>query len=217
MTADRPAVVIIGAGGHAKVVVDMLQDNADFNLVGCVSQTANSTGLLGLPSMGNDEALPRIMASGVRHAFVAVGDNRLRAELMRHVAQLGFSLVNAVSRRAVISARVALGAGIAIMAGAVINVDSVVEDGVIINTGATVDHDCRIGACAHIAPGTHLAGNVTIGEGTFLGVGCSVIPGRTIGAWSTIGAGSAVVRDIPGRVVAVGVPATILKRLDTTP
>lgn len=214
MTAERTPVVILGAGGHAKVIVDLLQDNGEFLIAGFINPAGE--GLLGLPSLGSDADLPKVLAGGVRHAFVAVGNNRLRAELMRHLTQLGFFLVNALSRRAIISARVALGAGIAIMPGAVINVDTVIDDGAIINTGATVDHDGRIGSCAHVAPGTHLAGKVSVGEGAFLGVGCSVIPECSIGAWSTVGAGSVVIRDIPAHVVAVGVPARILKRLDTT-
>jgi UDP-perosamine 4-acetyltransferase len=212
MTADGAPVILLGSGGHAKVIIDMLLDRNDCRLAGCVTFETDAADLLGLPILGNDDALGGLFASGLRHVFVAIGDNRVRAERLKHVRGLGFTIVNAISRHATVSSRATLGQGVAIMPGAVINVDTIVEDGAIINTGATVDHDCRIGACAHIAPGTHLAGNVTIGEGTFLGVGTSVIPRRAIGAWSTIGAGSAIVRDIGDRVTAVGVPARVIKR-----
>lgn len=211
MTRDDAPVIVMGAGGHAKVIIDMLLDRDEQRLAGCVTFDTGAADVLGLPILGNDDALGRLFASGLRHVFVAIGDNRVRAERLRHVRALGFTVVNAISRHATVSPRVTLGQGVAIMPGAVINVDTVVEDGAIINTGATVDHDCRIGACAHIAPGSHLAGNVTVGAGTFLGVGTSVIPRRSIGAWSTIGAGSAVVRDIGDRVTAVGVPARVIK------
>lgn len=212
MTAARPAVVIIGAGGHAKVIVDILEERQEFELAGCISPDASA--LLGLPVLGGDEALPRILSSGIRHAFVAIGSNRVRAERMRHAVQLGFSIVNAVSGSATVSRRATLRTGVAIMPGAVVNVDTVVEDGAIINTGATVDHDCRIGAYAHIGPGATLAGTVIVGEGAFLGAGSCVIPLRTVGAWSTVGAGAVVVRDVPERVTTAGVPARILNRTD---
>ncbi len=208
----RTAVVIIGAGGHAKVVIDMLQERGEFELTGCVSADPDFRAILDVPVLGGDDALPRILSSGVRHAFVAIGENRLRAALTLHVLGLGFSVVNAISRHAVVSRRATLGAGIAIMPGASINVDTIVADGAIINTGATVDHDCRIGAYAHLGPGTNLAGTVVVGEGAFLGAGCCVIPGCAVGAWSTVGAGAAVVRDVAERVTAAGVPARVLKR-----
>jgi UDP-perosamine 4-acetyltransferase len=217
MTNDRSPLVVMGAGGHAKVIVDMLLERAEFWLAGCITHETDVTDVLGLPILGGDDALSRVFASGVRHAFVAIGNNRVRADRMQHARGIGFTIVNAISRHAIVSSRVTLGAGIAIMPGAVINVDTVVGDGAIINTGATVDHDCRIGAFAHIAPGTHLAGNVTVGEGAFLGVGTSVIPRRAIGSWTTIGAGSAVVRDIGEGVTAVGVPARVTRTTDGRP
>jgi UDP-perosamine 4-acetyltransferase len=214
MTNDRSPLIVIGGGGHAKVIVDMLIERAEYWLAGCITHEADAADVLGLPILGDDDALAGVYASGVRHAFVAIGNNRVRADRLQYARAIGFTIVNAISSYAILSTRVRLGAGIAIMPGAVINVDSVVEDGAIINTGATVDHDCRIGACAHIAPGTHLAGNVTVGEGAFLGIGTAVIPRRTIGAWATIGAGSAVVRDIGEGVTAVGVPARVIKATD---
>lgn len=212
MSANGGRVVIVGAGGHAKVIIDLLQARGGVQLAGCVSRESGE--VLGLPWLGDDDALPQILASGLRQAFVAIGDNRLRAELIRRLAGLGFSLVNAISPQAIVSSRTMLGTGVAIMPGAIVNVDSIVEDGAIINTAAHLDHDCRIGACAHIGPGSKLAGNVTIGEGAFLGVGTCVIPRRSVGAWSMVGAGAVVVRDIPSHVTAVGVPARVLERTD---
>jgi UDP-perosamine 4-acetyltransferase len=162
--------------------------------------------VLGLTVLGSDDILPELFRSGVQHAFVALGDNRARLSVSQRLAHSGFRLVNAVSRRAVVSRHARLGTGVAIMPGAVINADAVLEDGAIVNTGASIDHDCRIGRYAHIAPGSSLAGNVTIGEGVLLGAGSSVIPGRSVGPWSIIGA---------GEITAVGVPARVVKRQDT--
>ena len=124
MTGGRPAIVIVGAGGHARVVVDMLQQRADFELAGCVSPEP-AADLLGLPVLGGDDSLADIFSSGVRHAFVAIGDNRVRAERLRHARQIGFVIANAISPHAVISPRATIGTGIAIMPGAVVNVGSV--------------------------------------------------------------------------------------------
>ena len=208
---SKPRTVVVGAGGHAKVVLDILLDRGDVELVGCVAADAGADSVLGVPILGSDDMLSGVFASGVRHAFIAIGENKVRAKLQRHVESIGFSVVNAISRHAVLSSRVRLGTGIVIMPGAVVNVDTEVGNGAIINTSAHIDHDGNIGAFAHIGPGCALAGNVTIGEGAFLGAGTTVIPRRSIGAWTTAGAGAVVVRDLPDGVIAVGVPARVLR------
>jgi UDP-perosamine 4-acetyltransferase len=205
-------IIIVGASGHAKVILDILQDLDAVEIVGCTSGDSADAGkqLLGVPVLGDDRLLPKLYAQGVRAAFVAVGDNRLRRKLMRDVLAAGFELANAISPRAVVSRRVKLGVGVAVMPGAVLNACSVIGDGSIVNTGATVDHDCRLGPCVHVAPGTNLAGCVTIGEGAFLGTGARVIPRITVGHWAIVGAGAVVINDIPDHVTAVGVPASII-------
>lgn len=202
-------VVVIGGGGHAKVIIEIIQDAGQFEIAGCTVGDSGVSSVLDVPVLGDDSQLPRIYASGVRHAFVATGNNRLRRSLAEKVLAAGFRLVNAVSPRALLSRRMELCSGVAIMPGAVVNPCSRLGNGCIINTGATVDHDCHIGDWAHIAPGTNLAGCVTVGEGAFLGIGSSVIPKTSIGEWTTVGAGAVVIRDLPAYVTAVGVPARI--------
>jgi len=202
-------LVVLGGGGHAKVVIEILQDAGQYDVIGCTDGNATSGSVLNVPVLGGDSELARIYASGVRNAFVAVGDNRLRRRLTKTARDIGFHLVNALSPHATVSRSVEFCSGIAIMAGAVINSCSRLGDGCIINTGATVDHDCAIGNWTHIAPGTNLAGRVIVGEGVFLGIGSRVIPGISIGEWSIVGAGAVVVRDLPAGITAVGVPATI--------
>lgn len=207
----NPQVVVLGASGHAKVVLEMLEEAGQWDIVGCTGAREHGGRLLNYPVLRGDEVLPALYEAGVRHAFVAIGDNRLRQQATRRAHDLGFVLINAISRRASVSSKVKLGCSVAVMASAAINVDSVLGDGVIVNTGASVDHDCRIGAYAHIGPGVRLAGGVEAGEGAFLGIGSCVIPGVRIGSWAIVGAGAAVIRDVPEGATAVGVPARVIR------
>lgn len=202
--------VVIGAGGHAKVIIDILQD-AGCRPIGCTTTDPNVKDVLGVPVLGNDSELPRLYSDGVRTAFIAIGDNRKRLKISNAVRAIGFQLMNAISPHAVIARSARLGQGIAVMPGVVINACAQIGDGAIINTGATIDHDCIIGDYAHVAPGSNLAGCVRLGEGAFLGTGSRAIPEVSVGSWTTVGAGGVIIRNLPENVVAVGVPAAAIK------
>lgn len=204
-------VVVIGGSGHAKVLVDVIEQTADVEIVGFVSMNEQDK-LFGYPRLGNDDVLPEVFDLGVKSALVAVGDNRRRNQSIDAVRKCGFKLVSAISPAAVVSKYVRVGEGVAILAGAIVNADSHLGDGVIVNTNASIDHDCIIGRCVHIAPGASVAGCVRLEEGVLLGIGSSVIPGVTIGPWTRVGAGAAVVRDLPANVLALGVPAVLSKK-----
>ena len=207
--ALKPQLVILGTGGHAKVVIEMLEQVGEVRIAGCTGVLPAQTEILGYPILGDDSTLAALLKSGIDHAFIAIGDNALRLKLLKLTRSLGFKLVNAVSPHAVVSPRAIIGEGVAIMSGAVINVDAKIGDCAIVNTGATIDHDCVLGAGCHIGPGVNLAGCVTLREGAFLGVGCCVIPHVSIGAWTVVGAGGVVISDLPEKVLAVGVPARV--------
>lgn len=211
----KERVVIIGSGGHAKVIIELFVDQGDFKIEGCVAAGEQSGSLLGFPILGDDSVLPGLFQDGVRYAFVAIGDNRLRSRISEKLTQMGFTLASVVSPAAHVSKSATIGCGVAIMAGVIINASASIGDNSIINTGATIDHDCVIGANCHIAPGTNLAGNVSIGTGSFLGIGCRAIPKIKVGEWTVLGAGSTITCDIPDHVLALGVPARILKPLST--
>ena len=204
-------LIILGAGGHARSVMDILLQNGEFDVAGCIDLQPGE--VLGMPVIGSDNDLESFYTKGIQHIFVAIGDNRLRNRLFQKVTSIGFRVVNVISWQAMISPRVVLGQGICIMAGAVINVNTVIGDNCIINTRCSIDHDCSIGRSAHIAPGVTLSGSVRAGEGVHIGTGSAVIDGITIGDWAYIGAGAAVVRDIPAGVLAYGVPARVIKKL----
>lgn len=213
LTHDRTAdcrLVIIGAGGHAKVAADCLRHHYD--IVGHLDRNARS--LDSLHVLGDDSALPELRRQGIPFVFVAVGDNALRLRLARLAVSEGFTLATAISPRAYVAPSVSVGAGTAIMAGAIVQPDTVIGELSIVNTGATVDHDGRIGSCCHIAPGCSLSGGVEVGDGTMLGTGTKVIDGITIGEGAVIGAGAVVVRDIPAYSLAMGVPARVVNTLE---
>ena len=207
-----PAVVVIGAGGHAKVVVELIRAQGRYDVVGCTDPAPERGDVVGAPILGGDDILPDLYAQGVRHCFVALGDNPLRMKVARRVTSLGFELINAISPNAIVSPTARLGHGVAVMAGAVINAATVVEDLAIINTRSVVDHDCQIGEAAHVAPRAALAGGVRIGPLAFVGAGATIVPGISVGESSIIGAGATVISNLGPNLVAVGVPARPVQR-----
>lgn len=197
-------VVIVGGGGHAKVVIDILQLSGEHDVIGVLDQGAERSGLLGVPILGGDDMLETLKARGAGGVIVALGDNQQRRALFNRAVLAGLEPVNAIHPTAIISRHSRVGRGIVMVAHVAINADCEVGDNVILNTSSSVDHDGRIGESVHIAPGCHLSGNVTVGEGAFIGTGCSVKDGISIGAWSVIGAGTAVYRDVPAKHRVVG-------------
>lgn len=193
-------LLIVGAGGHAKVVVDAARA-ARIDIAGVIGEPDGRTDLLGIRI---SESAQRITADAF---IIAVGDNRVRAELFETYRAAGMHPAVVVHPSAVISAGVEIGGGTFVAAGVVVNVDACIGENVILNTACAVDHDCHIGDHAHIGPRSGLCGGVTVGTGVLVGVGCSVIPTRSVGDWAVVGAGSAVVRDVPANSLYAGVPA----------
>jgi UDP-perosamine 4-acetyltransferase len=205
------AIVVVGAGGHAKVCIELLQAMGQ-TVAFCIGADDASGSCLGVPVLPGDEHIARLRQDGFDRAFIAVGNNEARLRLGGQVTDLGFELVNAISPAALVSPSARLGSGVALMAGVVINAATTIDDLAIINTGATIDHDCYIGVAAHVAPQSGLAGNVTVGSCSFLGVGTKVIPGCHIGEGVIIGAGGVVISDVPDGVTVVGVPTRIVSK-----
>jgi len=207
---NQSSVFIVGTGGHAKVVIELFRAEGRYQIAGLIDNDPASRSLLGIQVIGTDSDFERLHARGMDKAFVAIGDNKTRLKIGHELERLGFDIVNAISPTAVISPTTRLGHGIAIMAGVIINAETRIDDYAVINTRASIDHDGSIGAGAHIGPGVTLAGNVKVGALAFLGVGTHVIPTVSIGEGAIIGAGSCVVRSIPPRALARGVPARVV-------
>jgi len=207
--APPPRIVIIGAGDHGRVVLELLraagEDPAGFVEPG-PSDSALDRVVDGLRVIGDlhDELG---WAADAPRFVCALGDNRRRATAFERCLSLGLEPVAAVHPTAIVLAGARIAPGAMVCAGAVIGVAASIAADAIVNTGATVDHDNRIGPHATVAPGAHLAGRVEIGEGAFVGMGASVIEGLHIGDWALVAAGAAVIRDVAPSERVAGVPA----------
>src|SRR5689334_9742959 len=196
-------VVVIGAGGHAKVVIEAVRAHGS-EVVGLIDPSPGVSSVLGVQVLGGDDALPDLRCQGLDAAVVALGGNALRERVGRRMRELDFALPCVVHPSALLSPSARLGTGVVIMARAVVGSETVISDLAIINTGAIIDHDNEIGVAAHVAPGCALAGNVRVGARALVGVGSAVRPGIRVGADAVVGAGSAVVADVPDRAVVGG-------------
>ncbi|MGB7160369.1 MAG: acetyltransferase [Tepidisphaeraceae bacterium] len=210
-------VIILGAGGHGKVVLDILRAAGEHRPVGFVDadRTLAGTIVCGLPVLGPSNLLPKLRQQKIKGAIVAIGDNRTRRSCAALVREHGFELVNAIHPAAVVSPGATIGRNVVVCAGACICVDVKLADSVIVNTNAVVDHECEIDEAAHVCPGALLAGRVRVGAGAFVGLGAKVIQCLTIGAGAVIGAGCVVIEDVPAGATVVGVPARVIKFAST--
>lgn len=217
MSRDRRLVVVAGAGGHAKSVIELLLERDDLEVVGCTSADGVGAPVLGVSVVGPDRLLSELFARGVDLSVAAIGDNSKRRRVSEQLQTIGFTLVTLISSAAKVARASELGAGTVVMPGGIVRAGATVADGVIINTAASVDHDCIIEGFAHLAPGVRLGGGVQVGRNAFLGIGSTVAPGVRIGDDAVIGAGSLVLRDIRARVVAFGSPARAVRTLEGGP
>ena len=210
------AVVGLGAGGHAKVVIEILRFSHAIEVMGLLDpkRALWDSKVLGILVLGDDDMLAALRDQGGRHAFVglgSIGDARPRTALYAKARDHGFEIVSAVHPEATVSPSAEVGHGPTIMAAAVINAEARLGDNVIVNTGALVEHDCVLADHVHIATGARLASEVQVGEGAHVGVGASVRQGIQIGERAIVGAGAVVVADVPDGIVVVGVPARVLR------
>lgn len=189
-------IVLIGGGGHAKVVIDAIKCGREFNIYGIVDRRLKKgESVLGIRVIGDDAVLPEVFKKGIKHAFIgvgSVGDCKIRKKIYDNLKKIGFCLPIIIHPKAVVSKAVELGEGTFVAAGAVINPGTEIGRNVIVNTRSSIDHDCSIGNFVHIAPGATLSGEVKVGDETHVGTGASVIQGIRIGKRNMIPAGYAV-------------------------
>jgi UDP-perosamine 4-acetyltransferase len=160
--------------------------------------------------LGQVNLLPKVRQQKIRHAIVAIGDNRSRQSYLKALRDHDFTLINAIHPMAYVSAAATVGLGVVVCAGGVIGAEARIADGVIVNTSAVVDHECVVGECVHLAPGALLAGRVRVEMGAFVGLGARVIQCLSVGEWAMVGAGATVIRDVAANVTVVGTPARVM-------
>ncbi len=203
-------ILIVGGGGHAKVVISILNKNREYEVFGYVDQS-NRGEILGVRYLGNDEILNELfMNKVVKQAVVGIGgiENLIRREeISKRVAGIGYSFPKVVSTYAMVNEDVDISEGTTVMDGVVINTGVRVGRFCIINTASSIDHDCVIGDFTHVAPGTTISGGVKLGNRVLLGTGASIIHYINICDNVTIGAGAVVTKDIEDPGTYVGIPA----------
>lgn len=204
-------LMILGAGGHAKVVIEVARA-AGWEPVAALAPEKTGS-VLGVPLRGGDDDAPALWRQGlVDAAAVAIGDNRLRRRLAKRLRGFGCPLPVLVHPAATISPTARLGEGTVVMAGAVVNADAVIGRDCIVNTGAVVEHDCVLGDGVHAAPRSVMGGSCRFGDLALFGIGASARPGVTVGEAAIVGAGAVVVRDIADAAVVGGAPARPIAR-----
>jgi len=211
---NRP-VVVIGAGGHAKVVVDaLLLLGAELLCLTDTDSAKHGTSVLGVPVLGDDSLLTDYPPGSVDLAM-GVGSARVspsRRRIFEQMKRMGYNFRTLIHPGALIGREVLLGEGCQVMAGAVIQAGSALGMNVLVNTRASVDHDCRIGDHAHVGPGAVLGGDVTLGADCHIGCGAALIHGVQLGCGVQVGAGAAVISHCNDETIVLGVPGKELVR-----
>ncbi len=203
-------IVIIGGGGHARVLISIVKKLNRFDILGYVD-TQDRGIIFDVNYLGDDAILQSIITQFPQcSAALGIGTvhtGEKRRSIYQRIKKIGFSFPSIVSPVAVVNSNTEIYEGVVIMDGAVINCGSIIGQGSIINTNSTIDHDCTIGEFVHIAPGSVLCGNVTVGFLTLIGAGATVIQGISIAGNCVIGAGSVIIENIDETGTFAGNPA----------
>jgi sugar O-acyltransferase (sialic acid O-acetyltransferase NeuD family) len=211
--------VIIGAGGHSRVVYDIMRYDQNTDVVSFIDNTPRGTeeSIMGVPVRGGHDVVPDLIDQyDVSGFIVAVGDNEIRQSHFDTFCDMGLEPVSAINPESFISKTAIIGPCSVVASGVDVSTNVEVGENSILNTGAVVDHETTIGPHTHIAPGSTVAGRVTIGQKTFVGMGSTIRDSVDVGENVTIGAGSVVLEDIPSNVTVAGAPAEIKKQKDNS-
>lgn len=208
-------IVLLGAGGQAKIVLDLIDKNKQYDVLAILddNQLIHNTKLLNQPVVGDLDKIQDYSKNEVGF-IVCIADNLRRKEIFNKVVKLGYEPLNVIAKTSNISNFAKLGKGIAIADYCNVHPDVTLGDNIIIGPMSSVAHDSLVESHVHLSSGCRLAGNVTIKECADLGTAVSVIPGKTIGENSVLGAGAVVVKDIEPNCLAVGIPAKKIKKFE---
>lgn len=203
------SILIIGNGGHAKVVRDVIEAEGNYKVSGYLDD--NIEKMYKEKDLIFDN-LRNIQLYQENYYFViAIGNNKIRNKIFDKINVSSERFPALIHPRAIISKTAEIGNGTVVMPGAIVNAETVIGQHAIINTGSVVEHDCVIKDYTHISPGAVLTGNVSVGESTQVGANATVIPNLKIGAHVMVGAGSTVISDVRDNVMVVGSPAKVIK------
>lgn len=215
MSVTDERLFVYGASGHGKVVADILLAGG-LTVDGFIDDAPSGPEprlVLGLPVVGSSAWLYERAREGRVAVALGIGSNRVRARIAAVCRERGVRLVTAVHPSAILSRFATVGEGAVVMAGAAINPGASVGEGAIVNTGVVLEHDVVVGDYGHLSANAATGGAASLGRFSHLGLGGVILPGIRVGDHTVVGAGAVVVRDLPDRVVALGVPARIHRRL----
>lgn len=210
---DSKPVIIIGAGDHAKVLLDILLDQNE-NIIGLTDKSiSKGTQIYGVSVIGDDSEILKYKTDEIElvNGIGSIGDTSLRRKVFESLKGNGFVFKTVIHPTAIISKRAKIGEGVQLLAGSVVNPEAEIGDNTIINTKSSIDHGCIIGNHCHVAPGCTFSGCVRVGDSSHIGTGTSIIQGINIGKKVLIGAGSVVLHDVRDNEKAYGVPARVQK------
>lgn len=193
-------IVLLGVGGHAKSVIDCIERQGQYRIIGGVDKRERGNICYrGYEVIGEDDSLEKLYCQGIRNAFVTVGylgRSSVRDHLYEKLKQIGFRLPNIIDPSAVVSKDVVMGEGNFIGKLAMLNAETRIGNMCIINSGALVEHECRIGDFSHVSVGTVLCGQVIVGRHTFVGAGSTLIQGIKVGDDCIVAAGVTVRKNV---------------------
>jgi UDP-perosamine 4-acetyltransferase len=210
----KSSVIILGAGGHARVLLDILLLQGEVEVLGFLDPSLKDCVVQGVRVIGDDSMLPALREQADCF-IVGVGSNsdtRARINLFEQAVQHGYRPLSTTHPTAIVASTARIGEGTALLAGSIVNPNAHIGKNVILNTGCIVEHDCDIGDHVHIAPGVVLSGGVTVGEGTHVGTGAVIRQKTRLGKHAVVGAGAVVVKPVPDGTTVVGNPARVFQR-----
>ncbi|MWW23663.1 acetyltransferase [Algibacter lectus] len=210
-STEKPNIVVIGASGHASVIIDIIERQNEYNIFGLIdSFKPIGSKLFNYEVLGTEDNLPDLIQTNhIIGGIIAIGDNfdRRQMHLKIEALQLSFKYVSAIHPNAIIGKNVSIAEGVSIMPGTVANANASIGAFCILNTSSSLGHDCVMKPFSSLAPGVNVAGHVTIQTCSSIGIGSCVIGGVSIGAHTHVGAGSTVIKDINSFKIAYGNPA----------
>ena len=208
-------ILVIGSGGHAKVVIDLIESSTTFEIVGIVTKNQNIEHFMGYPVIGDDSVLDGYKRNGIDAIAIGVGgykDNEQRENIYNLVIIKGFIPVTLVHHSVILGRDVSMGRGCVVFPGVVINTDVKIGNNVIVATSSSVDHETVVEDHVLISAGVTIGANTIIKKGALIALGAKIVSGVTIEEKIIIGAGAVVVNDCKALGMYLGIPAKMYVR-----